>query len=94
MHREEHEFMIELAMIVGRIDSRTQSEIDIALSRMEREANEREEREQLAVASGPLAMLRLILPMAKGYAAEHRVGSNAAYIAAAEETIAKAAEEL
>lgn len=32
--------------------------------------------------------LRLILPMAKGYASEHRVGSNAEYVLAAEEALA------
>ena len=31
--------------------------------------------------------LRLVLPMAKGYAAEHRVGSNAEYVLAAEEIL-------
>lgn len=35
--------------------------------------------------------LRLILPMAKGYAAEHWVGSNAAYIAEAEAVLASLA---
>lgn len=32
--------------------------------------------------------LNLVLPMAKGYASEHRVGSNAEYVLAAEEALA------
>jgi hypothetical protein len=36
-----------------------------------------------------LAMLHLILPLARGYAAAHPVGSNAEYIAAAEAAVAK-----
>jgi len=37
-----------------------------------------------------LDALRLILPLAKGYAAANRVGSNAAYVAAAEAALTKA----
>lgn len=38
-------------------------------------------------------MLQLILPMAKGYAAEHPVGSNAKYVAAAEAALSDTAQE-
>lgn len=45
-----------------------------------------------AIAALPdvLNALRLILPMAKGYAAANRVGSNAAYVAAADAALKKA----
>lgn len=38
--------------------------------------------------------LRLTLPMAKGYAAQHKVGSNAKYIEYAEEQLALAEAEM
>jgi hypothetical protein len=38
--------------------------------------------------------LTLILPLAKGYAAEHRVGSNDRYVAIAEAAVAKVKEEI
>lgn len=44
----------------------------------------------IAVLPEVLDALRLILPLAKGYAAAHRVGSNAAYVAAAEAALVKA----
>lgn len=34
-----------------------------------------------------IGALKLILPMAKGYAAEHNVGSNQMYVAAAEKAL-------
>ena len=36
--------------------------------------------------------LKLVLPMAKGYASEHRIGSNAEYVLAAEEALAALAK--
>lgn len=43
----------------------------------------------IAAAPDLLAALELILPMAKGYAAEHPVGNNALFIVQAEEALSK-----
>jgi hypothetical protein len=46
--------------------------------------------ERPLTATDALDALRLILPLAKAYAATHPVGSNAEYVAAAEAAIARA----
>ena len=46
----------------------------------------------IAAAPELLEALKLVLPLAKGYAAEHLIGSNSAYCQQADEVIAKATE--
>ena len=57
-------------------------------------ANEAIERYERIRAAAPdlLAALQLILPLAKGYAYQHQVGSNQAYCEQAELAIAKAVQ--
>ena len=57
-------------------------------------ANEAIERSERIRAAAPdlLAALQLILPLAKGYAYQHQVGSNQAYCEQAELAIAKAVQ--
>tara|TARA_R110002074_G_C12558458_1_gene667666 strand:+ start:44235 stop:45113 length:879 start_codon:yes stop_codon:yes gene_type:complete len=61
---------------------------------MERRADKAEAERDAAIARVEKleAVLSLILPLAKGYAAQNRVGSNAEYIASAEETLASLTE--
>ncbi len=84
----EHEIEARLQMIPHHADRRKFRGLIQRIFTLERQAltsattKAREERDEAR------AIVRLILPMAKGYASKHRVGNNQAFVESAEEYIA------
>jgi len=76
------------------VDKKTVKMEDIEVWMAEREKLQNDLAKKSDLLGECLGALELILPLAKGYAADNRVGSNAEYISVAEDLLAKRKEEL